>query len=126
MSANREPLRQTVTGLVADGGTAAYDAVEHAVTRIRGTADSDHINAVVVLTDGEDTDSSLDPDDLRELLERQGDSASRVRVFTIAYGNSVAGAKEQMAAIAEASGGLAYEGDTDDIDDVYRSISSFF
>ncbi len=94
MSANREPLRQTVTGLVADGGTAAYDAVEHAVTRIRGTADSDHINAVVVLTDGEDTDSSLDPDDLRELLERQGDSASRVRVFTIAYGNSVAGAKE--------------------------------
>lgn len=126
MSANREPLRQTVTGLVADGGTAAYDAVEHAVTRIRGTADGDHINAVVVLTDGEDTDSSLDPDDLRELLERQGDSASRVRVFTIAYGNSVAGAKEQMAAIAEASGGLAYEGDTDDIDDVYRSISSFF
>jgi hypothetical protein len=49
-----------------------------------------------------------------------------VRVFTIAYGNSVAGASEKMAAIAEASGGLAYEGSTDDIDDVYRSISSFF
>ncbi|MDO8187756.1 VWA domain-containing protein [Conexibacter sp. JD483] len=127
MSGNRAKLRQTVDGLVSDGGTAAYDAVDHAVDTVRGMADRDHINAVVVLTDGEDTDSGISARSLVDKLAAQGDSTSHVRVFTIAYGNSVAGgAKEQMAAIAEASGGLAYEGSTDDIDQVYRSISSFF
>jgi Ca-activated chloride channel family protein len=126
MSRNRNRLSQMVQGLVSDGGTAAYDAVDHAVTTVRGIADTDHINAVVVLTDGEDTDSSITADTLVDTLAGQGDSTSHVRVFTIAYGNSVADAKEKMAAIAEASGGLAYEGSTDDIDDVYRSISSFF
>jgi len=44
--------------------------------------------AVVVLTDGEDTDSSNSAEEVARRLGAQGDSASRVRVFTIAYRRS--------------------------------------
>ena len=47
-------------------------------------------------------------------------------MFTIAYSPTAQGAAERSKAIAEASGGQAYEGGTGDIDPVYRSISSFF
>jgi hypothetical protein len=49
-----------------------------------------------------------------------------VRVFTIAYGSSVGGSAEALKEIATASGGMAYEGDVEDIEAVYKSISSFF
>jgi Ca-activated chloride channel family protein len=56
----------------------------------------------------------------------QGDSASRVRVFTIAYSAGAEGAAQALRSIAQASGGQAYQGDTGDIESVYKSISSFF
>jgi len=49
-----------------------------------------------------------------------------VRVFTIAYSAQAEGAREALTAIAKASGGQDYEGSTEDIETVYRSISSFF
>jgi Ca-activated chloride channel family protein len=56
----------------------------------------------------------------------QGDTENPVRVFTIAYSAGAEGAEEGLKQIAEASGGKAYSGDTEDIELVYRSISSFF
>jgi hypothetical protein len=47
-------------------------------------------------------------------------------VFTIAYSPEAEGAQEALDAFAEASGGQSYQGDTEDIEAVYRSISSFF
>jgi Ca-activated chloride channel homolog len=61
-----------------------------------------------------------------EAVRAQGDSDNQVRVFTIAYSAGAAGAAKALAEISEASGGQAYEGDTEDIESVYRSISSFF
>jgi Ca-activated chloride channel family protein len=93
---------------------------------VRELGDDERINAVVVLTDGEDTDSSASADEVARTLEAQGDAASRVRVFTIAYSAEAEGAQEALDAFAEASGGQSYQGDTEDIEAVYRSISSFF
>jgi Ca-activated chloride channel family protein len=124
--ANRDTLRNRVAGLIADGGTAAYDATAAAVEQVKKLADTSRINAVVLLTDGEDTDSATTADALVRRLEAQGDSQKRVRVFTIAYSAGAQGAAENLARIAEASGGKSYTGDTDDIETVYRSISSFF
>jgi Ca-activated chloride channel family protein len=123
---NRAELRRRVTGLIADGGTAIYDATDAAVAQVKKLADTSRINAVVLLTDGEDTDSSKSLDAVLRTLEAQGDSARRVRVFTIAYSAGAQGAAENLARIADASGGKSYTGDTDDIETVYRSISSFF
>ena len=66
-------------------------------------------------------------DEVVEHLEGQGDSANHVRVFTIAYSS---GADRRRASssseIAAASGGHDYEGKTENIESVYRQISSFF
>jgi Ca-activated chloride channel homolog len=125
-SQNERKLRETVDNLIADGGTAVYDATIDGFRSVREGATPERINAVVVLTDGEDTDSSASAEDAVEAVRAQGDSDNQVRVFTIAYSAGAAGAAEALQAIAEASGGQAYEGDTEDIEAVYRSISSFF
>ena len=53
---------------------------------------------MVLLTDGEDTDSQLSVDEVVAHLEGQGDSANHVRVFTIAYSSGATGAREQLKA----------------------------
>jgi Ca-activated chloride channel homolog len=124
---NKDRLFTTVKRLLAGGGTAIYDATANAfetVGRLAGR--DDRINAVVVLTDGEDTDSSRTADEVAAELSSQGDRETQVRVFTIAYSAGAAGAAETLAKLADASGGKAYTGDVDDIQSVYRSISSFF
>ena len=123
---NRARLRSLVSRLIADGGTAIYDATDKGVAQVSKLADTSRINAVVLLTDGQDTDSAKSVDALVRELDAQGDSSRRVRVFTIAYSAGAAGAAESLARIAEASGGKSYMGSTDDIETVYRSISSFF
>jgi Ca-activated chloride channel homolog len=123
---NAPKLRETVRNLIADGGTAVYDATIEGFRRVRSGASAERINAVVVLTDGEDTDSGASADEVVEAVRAQGDSDDQVRVFTIAYSAGAGGAAEALQRISEASGGQAYEGDTEDIEAVYRSISSFF
>lgn len=123
---NEPALRGAVRDLIADGGTAFRDAAVEAVNGVRQLEDDDRINAVVLLTDGEDTDSRRSFDDALRELGSQGDSENQVRLFTIAYSSGAAQAQEELARLAEATGGKAYEGTTDDIESVYRSISSFF
>jgi Ca-activated chloride channel family protein len=125
-SQNRARLRSLARQLVADGGTAAYDATAKGIDTVRALHDRERINAVVVLTDGEDTDSTLSADEVIQKARSQGDSRDQVRVFTIAYSAQAEGAREALTGIAKASGGQDYEGSTEDIETVYRSISSFF
>jgi Ca-activated chloride channel family protein len=126
VGSNRAQLRSTVSNLIADGGTAIYDATAAGVSQVSKLADTSRINAVVLLTDGEDTDSSRSAADVVRELAAQGDSTKRVRVFTIAYSAGAEGAAANLERIADASGGKAYVGKTSDIESVYRSISSFF
>lgn len=123
---NRPRLLQTVDGLIADGDTSLYDATATAVDKVRSLRDTARINAVVVLTDGEDTASTQSVDDVINRLSDQAEGDRRVRVFTIAYGTDVGDSTDVLKRIAEASGGKDYTGSTEDIESVYRSISSFF
>ena len=85
----RAELRQLVKQLIAGGGTRLYDATQKGVTTLRTSASGQSISAVVVLSDGEDTEST---EGLTKLLSNLGASGSEdvVRVFTIAYGSSAA------------------------------------
>lgn len=126
-SQDERQLRRKVGGLFPDGGTAFRDATGQGFEKVEALAGADdRINAVVVLTDGDDTDSSRSLDSLTRELSSQGDSATQVRVFTIAYSATADGAADALKKIAEASGGQYYEGETENIELVYRSISSFF
>ena len=122
----RSRLQPTIDRLIADGGTAFYDATLDAFEDVRRIGDRDRLNAVVLLTDGEDTDSSASAEEVVSEIRAQGESEYQVRIFTIAYSAQAGGAQEALEDIAEASGGQSYTGDTDDIETVYRSISSFF
>jgi Ca-activated chloride channel family protein len=125
MAINRAQLRTQIASLIPGGGTAVYDATKQGVDTVAGLRDDSRINAVVVLTDGEDNESSLHAAQLTALLRQRGeDQEHNIRVFTIAYGGEAN--KDVLGDIAEASGGKAYAGDQSDIADVYRQISSFF
>jgi Ca-activated chloride channel homolog len=125
IAVNRAALRSAVKNLTAVGGTAVYDATSHGVDLIAELNDSSRINAVVVLTDGEDNKSRLRSAALQDRLEQRAeDQEHNIRVFTIAYGHDAN--KHELEAIAQASGGQAYDGDPDEIANVYREISSFF
>jgi Ca-activated chloride channel family protein len=120
----KQSLIGRVNGLYAEGGTAMYDATLEGV-RLGQTGNDEHIKAVVVLSDGLDTDSKTSLNQLLKALDA-GDEGQQnpVRVFTIAYGQDAD--PTAMARIAEAGNGKAYEGDPDTIEQVYLSISSFF
>ena len=83
--------------LIAEGGTAFYDATAEAFDAVRAQKATDRINAVVLLTDGE-TRTPRNRDEVVAHLERQGDSDNRVRVFTIAYSSGATGARGQLSA----------------------------
>jgi Ca-activated chloride channel homolog len=123
---NKTLIAQDIDNQIADGGTTIYDSTASAFGAMRKLDDKQRINAVVLLTDGEDTDSTRTSDEVIRELSAQGDSANQVRVFTIAYGEGAANSQDVLAEIAKATGGKSYIGSTSDIELVYRSISSFF
>ncbi len=104
-----------IAQLVADGSTRLHDAVLAGRDWLRRTRQPGEILAVVVLTDGVDSGSSLSLDALREQLRSSGfEGNERIGVFTIGYGGGEynAGALRQ---IAEANGGEFVEGTVDSI-----------
>jgi Ca-activated chloride channel family protein len=124
-SKDRAALLSQINQLFPGGQTAVYDASEAGVRAIQSLHDPTRINAVVVLTDGEDNQSKQTASELAHKLEQQSRSEGlTVRVYTIAYGQQAN--SDELMRLAAASGGKGYAGNTSDIESVYRSISSFF
>ena len=124
-SQDRGLLAARVRDMFADGDTALFDATRQAVETVRRLKDSSRINAVVLLSDGQDTSSTIRQGPLITELRRSSPVAEgSVRVFTIAYGTDAD--RAPLDAIAAATGGKAFAGDPSEIASVYQSISSFF
>jgi Ca-activated chloride channel family protein len=122
---NRGLLRMRVSELVASGDTALYNATLRGWETVDALRDDERINAVVVLSDGEDTAGSTKLDDvLARLRARSRGEGRQIRIFTIAYGSDAN--VVVLEDIAAASGGKAYTGDPKTIEAVYLQISSFF
>lgn len=101
-----------IAGLRAEGGTKLYDATSAARDWLSGNLRKDGINAVVVLTDGKDTDSQLALAQLEAELKKSGfDSDQRIAVFTVGYGNAGEFSPEVLKQIASANGGYYSQGD---------------
>jgi len=118
----REGARAKVAELQASGGTALYDAIAAAHQRLRESQDPERIAALVVLSDGADTNSRLT---LASLLSQIAfDPKNPIRVFPIAYGQGAS--LDVLEQIAKASRGRAYQGDTREIESIFRDIGAFF
>lgn len=130
LSEVRPTLVSSIEESFAGGGTALYDAILRSLEPAAGMP-AGAIRAVVVLTDGEDTDSRTSLDAVLEELRRQsgvgegeGAGASPPRLFTVAYGSGAD--TKVMKRLAEAGGGAFFEGTPKNIRSVYAELASFF
>ncbi|HEX3126379.1 MAG TPA: VWA domain-containing protein [Thermoanaerobaculia bacterium] len=114
---------ESVRGLIADGGTALYDAIGQAYDDLLQRRDRGRIAAIVVLSDGEDRDSRTKLDELLSKISA-GSEDRGIRVFTIAYGKDAK--QDILKTIAEATRARSYEGNPANIRTVFREISTFF
>ena len=119
---NRAALESAVDGLRAGGDTALLDAVSQAYQRLQQLGDTERINAIVVMTDGQENASSLGLDGL--IREFRKKSPVQVVVFCVAYGDDADMATLQ--AIAEPTGGQVYKGNLETIRELYKILSTYF
>jgi Ca-activated chloride channel family protein len=124
---NRERMKREIMSLIPGGGTALYDSIAFAIERQQARLSRDAINALVVMTDGEDTDSKRFRD-ATALMDRFGMTAESevdISIFTVGYDLDEAGLRP-LRIIAERGRGAFYQGKVENIRDVYLEISTFF
>jgi Ca-activated chloride channel family protein len=126
MSRNRKRIERAIGSILPEDTTRVRDAIVDGVRDVEAKLDENAINAIVVLTDGADTASSRTVEEVAEELAKQGrkEGPGQIRVFTIAYGS--APNKLELRRYAQESGGKDFRAGTENIESVYRSISSFF
>lgn len=119
---NRTRLLNTVEALDVGGDTALLDAVNLAYESLQGRADTERINAIVVMTDGLENHSVVSLSQLIRKLEAQ--EGVPVVVFCIGYGSDAD--RHTLQRIAEATGGQLREGDLETIRELYKILSTYF
>jgi Ca-activated chloride channel family protein len=119
----RAQRQRQLESLFASGGTALYDAVLAAYRLQMSSNASDRITAIVVLSDGQDTASSIK---LEELLANISSTQERetIRIFTIGYGKDAD--SSVLNQISEVTQAKYYEGKPENIREVFKDISTFF
>jgi len=118
--ARTEAVRQ-VTAIQASGNTSLYDAIGTAAGLIKKSTNSATTNAMVVLTDGQDTSSSKYTMN-QQLVETA--AANNTTVFTIAYGEDAD--QDVLMKLASQGRGNFYVGTAANIASIYQEMSAAF
>ncbi|MEZ4866677.1 MAG: substrate-binding domain-containing protein [Caldilineaceae bacterium] len=113
-------LRRQIEGIVADGGTALYDAVA-AAAQILDQGEGNRIRAIVVLSDGQDTGSQTSLNDLTQLDRGE---QNPLLIFPVAYGSDAD--ISALNTIARASSTQVISGDEKGIQALFELLSSYF
>jgi len=124
LSINRARLLSAVGGLDASGDTALLDAVAEAYSRLQFLGDTERINAIVVMTDGQENNSYTTTEALVLQIEEGNRSGVPVVIFCIAYGSDAD--MWTLEQIANASGGQVRIGDVETIRGLYKILSTYF
>ena len=122
-----EALREQVSGLYAEGGTALYAAVIAGLERI----DESHaeygdtrLYGIVLLSDGvNEVDGGPSRAEMLSLLP-EGTESGGTKIFTIAYGDDAD--LDLLKTLANRTNALSLTGTEKDILEIYLSISSYF
>ncbi|BAY35766.1 hypothetical protein NIES2111_00820 [Nostoc sp. NIES-2111] len=114
--AGRDRGLQFISSLKADGGTKLYDAALQARNWLQKNRRPEAINAVLILTDGEDSGSGISLDQLSTELQKSGFSTDqRIGFFTVGYGKEGEFNPDALKKIAESNGGYYSKGDPETI-----------
>jgi Ca-activated chloride channel family protein len=117
----RQRIVQAIEELEAGGDTALYDAIGDGAALIAQTTDPDTTNALVVLTDGQDTYSYRYNFD-QSLMDQA--AANDTTVFAIAYGEDAD--QDVLSQLAVGANGNFYLGDEASIAAIYEEMSAAF
>ncbi|MCB0091230.1 MAG: VWA domain-containing protein, partial [Caldilineaceae bacterium] len=117
----RAEMISTINAMQAGGGTALYDAIGAGAYMINESSSSSAANAMVLLTDGLDTNSIRFTfnDDLIDVA-----TANDTSVFTIAYGDDAD--SDILRDLATRANGNFYQGDEANIAAIYQDLSTAF
>ncbi len=125
--AGRERGLEFINSLQAEGGTALYDSSLYARNWLQKNLRSEAINAVLVLTDGEDSGSQATLDRLKTELGKSGfESDQRISFFTVGYGNEGEFNASALEQIAQPTGGYYAKGDPESIARVMDNLQLEF
>ena len=100
-----------------------YDAIEQAYTSILVAPHPDKISALVVLTDGGDSHSRRNFNELLDKIQFNREE-NPIRIFTVGYGSDIE--KHQLSEIAKVSGGKFYDGTILGTDAIVKNMAAFF
>lgn len=121
----RQQVSDSVSGIFEQNNTSLYDATLKAYKDLQADGDPDHIRAVVVLSDGDDTASSSTLDDvIQQIQATEEEGGNAIKVFTIAFGEDAN--SDILKQIAEPSGGKQYDSSPENIQKIYDEIATFF
>lgn len=105
-----------INSLQVQGGTRLYDAALYGRNWLRQNLKPEAINAVVILTDGEDSESQISLEQLSQELQNSGfNSDQRIAFFTIGYGKEGEFNPQVLEQIAQLNGGYYRKGDPNTI-----------
>jgi Ca-activated chloride channel family protein len=119
----RPEATRVASGLLANGGTSLYDAVDAAFSHVENAPPDEKIVAIVVLSDGADRNSKMQ---LAQLLDhiRSDPEKRNVRVFTIGYGKDAKA--DVLQKIADETRAKFFKGTPENIRQVFKEIATFF
>jgi len=118
----RNHLEGIIRHLEPHGNTAMLDAVWEAHQQIVQLEDREAINAIIVMSDGLENASTHTNHELRTLFE--DNEAQRIVIFTIAFGADAD--VKLLREVAQIGGGQFRHADETDIEELYRTISTYF
>jgi Ca-activated chloride channel family protein len=121
----RDDLVRHVSGVIEGGNTKLYDTALQAYDEMKKDGDPKRIRAIVLLTDGQDTDSTASLDDVVSKVGNVGEEGGdAIKMFTIAFGSDAD--KDVLKQMADPTGGQEYTGDPATIQQIYSDIATFF
>jgi Ca-activated chloride channel homolog len=123
-SATLEAIKASVDRMQPDGDTAIYDSVQRALIELaaeKRAEKSPRYYTVVLMTDGENR-RGLDLNELLRWRESQNEAVKSIRVFPIVFGNADA---DEMKALADATGGKAFDAKAGSLAKVFKDIRGY-
>lgn len=124
LSRSRTNIAQGIDSLEAYGDTSLLDAVDLAYMRLKTLNDEERINAIVVMTDGQENNSAIRLETLVQRIQQGNQQGPPVVVFCIGYGSDAD--ERTLRTLADAGGGEYFAGDLETIRRLYKILSSYF
>jgi Ca-activated chloride channel family protein len=124
MESNRADIEAAIDQLEARGNTSLNDAIIAAVEKLQTSSDPDRIQAIVLLSDGQDTSSQASLNEVVRVLQEARNSRTPILVIPVAYGSDAD--INALNAIARASDTKVQSGDAKTIRSLLDVIGSYF